>query len=198
MLVPGARMQISFMKDMATFRDPRSKFTFLNYLHAHNRLVMFSNLATFYPLREEFNDYLRWCASHFDEHVRYGEEVVSISPCDNLGMVEKWTVCSRNVQTGKTTKLAARHVVIAVGGSLKIPAQFPRRLYNHKILHSSNYTTHTPHLLPKHSAAYRVAVVGGGQSAVEIFSDLQRRYRNCRTTLFLRQSALRPSDDSPL
>ena len=30
MQIPGAKMQISFIKDMATMRNPRSEFTFLN------------------------------------------------------------------------------------------------------------------------------------------------------------------------
>ncbi|EAQ85528.1 hypothetical protein CHGG_09542 [Chaetomium globosum CBS 148.51] len=37
MLLPGAKMQISFVKDLASLRDPRSNFTFLNYLHKNNR-----------------------------------------------------------------------------------------------------------------------------------------------------------------
>ena len=33
MLLPRSKMQISFIKDLATLRNPRSRFTFLNYLH---------------------------------------------------------------------------------------------------------------------------------------------------------------------
>ena len=47
MLLPGAKMQISFLKDLATLRNPRSQFTFLNYLYTNSRLVQFSNLGTF-------------------------------------------------------------------------------------------------------------------------------------------------------
>jgi L-ornithine N5-oxygenase len=39
--------------------------------------------------------------------------------------------------------------------------------------------------------------VGSGQSAAEIFNDLQSRYPNSRTTLVIKDTALRPSDDSP-
>jgi hypothetical protein len=41
-------------------------------------------------------------------------------------------------------------------------------------------------------------VVGGGQSAAEIFNDLWTRFPDAEVTLLLRDSALRPSDDSPL
>lgn len=50
MQLPGAKMQISFIKDLATQRNPRSRFTFLNYLWTKGRLKQYSNLSTFGPL----------------------------------------------------------------------------------------------------------------------------------------------------
>ena len=58
MLLPDARMQISFLKDLATLRDPQSHFTFLNYLKAKNRLVAFTNLSTFLPLYVHLEHFL--------------------------------------------------------------------------------------------------------------------------------------------
>ncbi len=58
MLLNGAKMQITFVKDLATLRNPRSQFTFLNYLHNKNRLVQFTNLGTFLPQRIEYEDYM--------------------------------------------------------------------------------------------------------------------------------------------
>ena len=60
MQLPGAKMQISFLKDFATFRNPRSRFTFLNYLWAKNRLHDFANLGTSLPSRSEYQDYMAW------------------------------------------------------------------------------------------------------------------------------------------
>ncbi|KAJ5815264.1 FAD-dependent pyridine nucleotide-disulfide oxidoreductase [Penicillium riverlandense] len=196
MLVPGSRMQISFMKDLATLRDPRSSFTFLNYLHHKGRLVHFTNLGTFLPARMEFEDYMRWCAQRFEDVVAYGEEVVEVVPgkTDARGAVESFTVRSRNVGTGEITSRQARKVVIAIGGKAKMPQGFPQ---DPRIMHSSKYCTGLPAVLKSESAAYNIAVVGSGQSAAEIFHDLHRRYPNARTTLVLRDSALRPSDDSP-
>ncbi len=71
MQIPGAKMQISFVKDLATFRNPRSRFTFLNYLWSHGRLVQFTNLGTFLPSRLEYQEYLRWCAEQFKHLVHY-------------------------------------------------------------------------------------------------------------------------------
>ena len=80
MMLDNAHMQVSFLKDLATMRNPSSHFTFINYLHQKNRLQDFINLKTFFPSRYEFNDYLAWAASHFDQCCAYGEEVIEIVP----------------------------------------------------------------------------------------------------------------------
>ncbi|KAJ5730216.1 L-ornithine N(5)-monooxygenase [Penicillium malachiteum] len=195
MLVPGSRMQISFIKDLATLRDPRSSFTFLNYLHNKNRLIHFTNLGTFLPARIEFEDYMRWCANRFENVVSYGEEVVEVVPGKTTdGVVDYFVVRSRNTETGEISSRRARKVVVALGGKAKMPPGFPQ---DPRIMHSSKYCTILPNVLKNPSANYKIAVVGSGQSAAEIFHDLQRRYPNSNTTLILRDTALRPSDDSP-
>ncbi|OJJ50464.1 hypothetical protein ASPZODRAFT_147976 [Penicilliopsis zonata CBS 506.65] len=198
MLVPGSKMQISFIKDLATMRDPRSKFTFLNYLHSKDRLIHFTNLGTFLPARLEFEDYMRWCAGSFGDVVAYGEEVTEVIPgksaVDGESLVDHFTVVSRNVETGEVTSRRARKVVVAVGGLAKMPPGFPT---DPRIIHSSKYCTTLPTVLTDKNKPYHIAVVGSGQSAAEIFSDLQLRYPNAKTTLVMRDTALRPSDDSP-
>ncbi|KAF4223654.1 hypothetical protein CNMCM8980_000459 [Aspergillus fumigatiaffinis] len=197
MLVPGSKMQISFIKDLATLRDPRSCFTFLNYLHQKGRLIHFTNLSTFLPARLEFEDYMRWCAQQFSDVVAYGEEVVEVIPGKSdpsSSVVDFFTVRSRNVETGEISARKARKVVVAIGGTAKMPPGLPQ---DPRIMHSSKYCTTLPALLKDKSKPYNIAVLGSGQSAAEIFHDLQKRYPNSRTTLIMRDSAMRPSDDSP-
>ncbi|KAL8996348.1 MAG: hypothetical protein Q9169_004114 [Polycauliona sp. 2 TL-2023] len=196
MLLPDARMQISFLKDLATLRDPTSKFTFINYLKAKNRLVAFTNLSTFLPLREEYNDYMSWCASHFEDDVQYGYETTSVSAINNdNGPVETWQVTSRNPETNQSTTITARSVVIAIGGKPRIP--IPINGVESQIVHSSSYSTAVPKILGAKHEPHSIAVVGGGQSSAEIFNDLQTRYPNSSVSLFTGASALKPSDDSP-
>ncbi|KKK17851.1 hypothetical protein P175DRAFT_0463389 [Aspergillus ochraceoroseus IBT 24754] len=197
MLVPGAKMQISFIKDLATLRDPRSSFTFLNYLHRKDRLIHFTNLGTFLPARLEFEDYMRWCAQQFSDIVSYGEEVIEVVPGkmdQSNSVVDYFTVRSRNVETGEVTSRNARKVVVAIGGTAKLPAELPQ---DPRIMHSSKYCTTLPALLKDTQEPYNIAVLGSGQSAAEIFQNLQKRYPNSRTTLIMRDTAMRPSDDSP-
>lgn len=196
MLLPGAKMQISFIKDLASLRDPRSNFTFLNYLHKNNRLVDFINLGTFLPARAEYEDYLRWCARHFDEVVRYHTEVLFIAPLQEEGPRKAFTVTSRNVKTGAITTFRSRNVVVAAGGQASIPKALPAR--HPRVIHSSQYAQLVPKILADKGAPHRVAVIGAGQSAAEIFNNVQGLYPNSKTHLIMRSEFLKPSDDSPL
>ncbi|QGA17969.1 hypothetical protein EYB26_005647 [Talaromyces marneffei] len=198
MMVPGSKMQISFIKDLATLRDPRSEFTFLNYLKSQERLVDFTNLGTFLPSRLEFGDYMRWCASRFVDVVIYGQEVVEVTEAASetgpSGKIESFIVKSRDVKSGQMSSRHAKNVIIAVGGKPRIPPGIP---HDRRILHSSSYCTSILDILRDPSRSYHVAVLGSGQSAAEIFHDLYERHPNVKTTLIMRESALRPSDDSP-
>jgi L-ornithine N5-oxygenase len=199
MLLEGAKMQISFIKDMATLRNPRSSFTFINYLHVKDRLVQFTNLNTFLPQRIEFEDYLRWCASWFDDIVQYRQEVVEIRPetmRQGGKTIDSFTVFSRDTTTQQITARRAKHVIIAAGGRANISRPFPTK--HPRLLHSSQYAYRIPDVLKDRQAPYHIAVIGGGQSAAEIFNNLHSKYPNATTRLIIKSAALRPSDDSPL
>ena len=198
MQIPGAKMQISFLKDLATPRNPQSPFTFLNYLYRRNRLNQFINLGTFLPSRLEYEDYLRWCAGHFERQgiVFHGQEVVQVSPDvpSPNGKVSRFCVVSRNPKTQKITKRIARHVVIAVGGKPMLPTELHQD--HPRVIHSSRYMKVGEALTDK-TKPYHIAVVGSGQSAAEIFNDLPTRYPNAKEIMIIKGSSLRPSDDSP-
>jgi L-ornithine N5-oxygenase len=84
MLIEDSLVQISVLKDLATIRDPRSRFTFLNYLKDKGRLFEFLNLRELFPTRIEFNDYLVWVAEQLRHRVHFGQEVVAITPLTPL------------------------------------------------------------------------------------------------------------------
>ncbi|CZS89113.1 related to L-ornithine N5-hydroxylase [Rhynchosporium agropyri] len=198
MQLPGAKMQISFLKDLATPRNPRSKFTFLNYLFDQGRLNQFINLGTFLPSRLEYEDYLRWCAAHFEREgkVAYGMAVESVVVAEKnkLGRVTSWDVIARS-ESGDLVTRRARHVVVAVGGRPVIPQNM--RGIKH-VAHSSQYG-HTVGRIQEREEGrkLRFAVVGGGQSAAEIFNDLWTRFPGASVRLIIKGANLRPSDDSP-
>jgi L-ornithine N5-oxygenase len=190
MLLDHAHMQISFLKDLATLRNPSSPFTFLNYLHEKERLHDFINLKTFYPSRHEFNDYLTWAASHFESICAYGEEVIEVLPQTSGPVISLLRVRSRRPD-GSLHERLTRSLVIGVGGAPNIPPCFHAFAQDGRIFHSSRYLRE----LARQTNPRRVAVIGAGQSAAEIFLDLHNRGLN--VDLVMRARAIKPSDDSP-
>lgn len=192
MLLDQAHMQISFLKDLATLRNPSSRFTFLNYLHEKDRLQDFINLKTFFPSRHEFNDYLAWAAAQFEDRCAYGEDVVEVLPEPRAGEVKLLRVRSRDAG-GAVRERLTRHLVVGVGGAPRIPAEFKAFKDDPRVFHSSHYLD----AIAGHGQARRIAVVGAGQSAAEIFMDLHGRPQRPQVDLVMRARSIKPSDDSP-
>ena len=114
MLLDDATMQISFLKDLVTPRNPASDFSFLSFLHRMGRLHDFINHKTLFPLRAEFHDYLVWCAQRVSDQVRYGQHVVALRPVTRHGKVVYLDVVARDT-AGRETVERARNVVLAPG-----------------------------------------------------------------------------------
>jgi len=195
MLIDGSSMQISFLKDLATLRNPQSRFTFINYLKEQGRLEDFINIQTFFPAREEYNDYLQWAASHFDDKVHYGCEVEDVKPFLKEGRLIGFDVLSRTAD-GELESRRARNLVLGMGGVPQVPKAF-EGITDPRIVHSSRYRGRIETLLANKGRGARIAVVGGGQSAAEIFDDLTRQFPQVNASMILRGTALKPSDDSP-
>jgi L-ornithine N5-oxygenase len=196
MLLEGAQMQISFLKDLATLRDPQSRFTFLNYLKSQGRLHEFVNLREFYPTRIEYNDYFRWAAKQLENRVRYGQEVLSVLPLpgDDGGTVDLLKVSARSTN-GRTEEYLARNLVLATGGQSSIP-EGVELSENGRVFHSQEFLERMGRDYPSTDSPYEFLVVGAGQSAAEIFHYLISSYPNARVTATIRGFAYRPSDDS--
>lgn len=195
---PLCRRQITFIKDLATLRNPRSQFTFLNYLYHKNRLVQFTNLGTFLPQRIEYEDYMKWCAGWFEDVVDYSQSVQSVSSCETdpkTGATTVFKVTSFDAASGREVSLKAKHVVIATGGKPNVPKCLS--LEHPRIIHSSQYATSIANMFPPGQHPRSVAVIGAGQSAAEVFNNIPTRFPGAKARLLIRGAALRPSDDSP-
>ncbi|KJA27342.1 hypothetical protein HYPSUDRAFT_51897 [Hypholoma sublateritium FD-334 SS-4] len=220
MLLPDARMQISFMKDLATLRNPGSPYTFLAYLHSQGRLLPFINRGSTVPTRKEYSDYLSWAAKRVEEegiNVLYGHEVVHI----NEGIEDTIAVHYRSVSTGNEVVVrtlqsssaqsvyVAGNIIISPGGSPRIPAVMSHVTNHPRVIHSSAYCTSITKILESirgisASRPLRVAVVGSGQSAAEVTMDLRSLLNDIPCTagrhqvdMLIRKGSLKPSDDSP-
>ncbi|GAB4007846.1 hypothetical protein GCM10029992_62660 [Glycomyces albus] len=159
MLVDGTTMQVPFMADLVTLADPTSPYSFLNYLKEHERIYPFYIRESFFQLRAEFQDYLRWAASKLD-NLRFEREAVAVEYSGGVYEV-------RSTGPGGERVDRARRLVIGTGTPPWVPPAC-RGLDGGVVCHSSSYMEHRERLRECGS----VTVVGSGQSAAEIYRDL--------------------------
>lgn len=189
-------MQISFLKDFATLRNPASPFTFLQYLKARDRLEQFVNLRDFHPTRVEYHDYMSWVAEAFAEQIRYLTAVTRVTPIpagrNALGL---FRVEARNVASGEHAVYFARNVVCATGGRPRLPPGVDCGFAT--AMHSSDFLPRFPQQFPARDRMYDFAIAGDGQSAGEVAAFILGHYPQARVHMLVSRAALRPADSSP-
>ncbi|WP_412544037.1 lysine N(6)-hydroxylase/L-ornithine N(5)-oxygenase family protein [Longispora sp. K20-0274] len=189
MLLDDATMQVSFLKDLVTLRDPTSQFSFLCYLRDRDRLLDFVNHKSLFPLRVEFHDYLEWAAAKVDDLVLYGHDVVDITPVTDGDTVVHFDVTARGA--GGTSVYRARNLVLATGLQPALPTG----------VSASDRVWHTSELLHRVDALstdspYRFVVVGAGQSAAEVTAFLHERFAHAEVCAVFSRYGYSPADDS--
>ncbi|MFF9427706.1 lysine N(6)-hydroxylase/L-ornithine N(5)-oxygenase family protein [Streptomyces sp. NPDC014746] len=193
MLLPDATMQVSFLKDLATLRDPRSRFGFVPYLHDRGRLVDFINHKVLFPTREEFHDYLQWAANGVDHMVRYGLEVTAVrpaGPAEPAGRVVEVDVAT--LGEGEAVTYRARNLVVGTGLVPRLPEGVTS---SERLWHSSEFL-HRLAALPT-TEPRRFVVAGAGQSAAEIADHLHREFPGAEVVAVHTRYGYSPADDSP-
>ncbi|PWK87919.1 L-ornithine N5-oxygenase [Lentzea atacamensis] len=178
MLLEDATMQVSFLKDLVTLRNPTSGFSFLCYLRDRGRLIDFVNRKNFFPLRKEFHDYFEWAAERVAHHVSYGAEMTRIRT-DGDGF--EITVGEELVRT--------RNVVLATGLEASLPDGIEageRIWHNQDLLHKVGTLED-----PRH-----VVVVGAGQSAAETVAFFHDRFPEAEVHGVFARYGYSPADDS--
>ncbi|MEV8086786.1 lysine N(6)-hydroxylase/L-ornithine N(5)-oxygenase family protein [Streptomyces nigra] len=189
MLIDDATMQVSFLKDLVTLRNPASDYSFLCYLKNRGRLIDFINHKSLFPLRIEFHDYFEWAAARVDDLVSYGHEVVGVMPVLRDGVVEHLDVTVRSAQGLAVHR--ARNLVLGTGLRPLMPDGVER----------SDRLWHTSELLARVASwegppPERVVVVGAGQSAAENVAYLHRRFPDAEICAVFSRYGYSPADDS--
>ncbi len=192
MLIDDATMQVSFLKDLVTMRDPTSAHSFVAYLHERGRLVDFMNHKTLFPLRIEFHDYLEWAARRMSHLVEYGREVVDVEPVDEDGVVAAFDVTIREHGRGAVVR-RARNVVIAAGLELRMPPGIERSA---RVWHNRDFMRRVE-ALSQGPAPSRFVVIGAGQSAAEVTGYLHHEFPDAEVYAVFSRYGYSPADDSP-
>jgi L-ornithine N5-oxygenase len=198
MLIDGSRMQVAFLKDLASAVDPTSPYSFVNYLHEHGRLEHFVNLQTFFPSRQEFHDYLAWAARQLSSYVRYRSTVEAIRPIlASDGRVSRLRVVYHDDAVDQRRSVIARNVVVAAGGRPALPPGISPATLDDALFHSDSFLSRIQRF-ERDGARERheFLVIGAGQSAGEVFQHLAHRFPAARVTLAFRGFALMPANNS--
>lgn len=161
MLIDRTDLQISFIADLVTLANPRSEYTFLNYLHEHERMFPFYFFKEWNVPRKEYNAYCQWVAKKVSS-LAFGKRVVDVR---NEGTFYRCMI--EDVKTKSQTVVTANHVVVGTGSTPMFPPAMEENRA-HQVVHSSEYTFHAEEI----KRGDRLTVVGSGQSAAEIFYDL--------------------------
>jgi L-ornithine N5-monooxygenase len=192
MLIEGMTMQVSFLKDLATMRNPASPYTFLSYLHEKGRLPDFINHKILFPTRVEFHDYLEWVALQLKHLVQYDTEVVEVLPVLSHGVVT-WldVVVQRGADPAQRDIVRTRNIVIAPGLEPVMPPGVDR---SERVWHSSEFLHRIASLdeLPQ-----QFTVIGAGQSAAEITTYLHSHFQCAKVRSIFARYGYSVADDTP-
>ncbi|MFD9704574.1 lysine N(6)-hydroxylase/L-ornithine N(5)-oxygenase family protein [Lentzea sp. NPDC059081] len=178
MLLEDATMQVSFLKDLVTLRNPTSSFSFLCYLRDRGRLIDFVNHKNLFPLRKEFHDYFEWAAERVAHHVSYGSAVGDVRvEGDGFSFV------------AGEGRVQARNLVLATGLEANLPAgiETGERIWHNKDLLHRVESVEDPR---------QVVVVGAGQSAAEAVAFFHDRFPRAEVHGVFARYGYSPADDS--
>jgi L-ornithine N5-oxygenase len=186
LVLPGTDIQHHFLRDYASPRNPRSRFSFTNYLKDTGRFYPFTLMAN-YVTRQEWSEYTLWTVRQLDQNVRYHSEVLDISPCGD-DRVTAAAVQYRDVRTGRIGETLARNVMISTGHVPYMPELFEPHA-GERVFHSSGYLTKVEGF--DRETPLRIAVIGAGQTAGEIFLHLAQSFPNAQLYSLARNSGIR-------
>jgi L-ornithine N5-oxygenase len=190
MLLPWAKSQVSFLKDLVTQRNPRSRFTFLNHVHSRGRLDDFVNMSSFTPYRVEIAEYLRWVADSLTKvRCELNRDCVSIVPRrDADGVLTGWLTTFAD-----GSSVGSRYLVVGVGRDAYVPPVLAG-LPPHRVVHSTRYRPRVGELSKE--VPYRVAVVGSSQSAAEMVRAMRDDLPAAEIAWLIRAISLSPDASS--
>lgn len=163
LMLDNATLQVPFMADLVTMADPKSKYSFLNFLKETDRLYKFYIREDFFILRKEYNVYCQWAADQL-ESCLFGKKVENIifNEADQVFVIDVLDLKNNDV-----IQYTAKKIVLGTGTQPSLPAFMEGKNFPN-VIHTSEYLDHKEQILNADS----VSIIGSGQSAAEIFQDL--------------------------
>lgn len=189
LLLANSDIQNHPLRDLATPRNPRSHYSFTNYLFEKQRLFEHLNMGLYYPYRYEYRDYIRWAADHFDEQVRYSTIVTGVRALTTQAGGARFEVSTSDGQT-----YTCANLVVAGGRTPFVPPVLAA-VEPDKLVHGVRFRTVVDRL--ESGQVQSVAVVGGSQSAIEIMIYLADKFPQLQVHGVSRKFGYCLKDSSP-
>lgn len=171
MLIEGTKMQVPFLADLVTMANPKSHYSFLNYISEHDRMYQFYFLQRLDIPRREYNDYCQWVAGQL-ESCQFGKRVTNVRHIDKEDSYFEVEIL--DLETEESAEYNARHIILGTGTSPTMPGS-TRNLPSEDVFHTSQFLEHQERCRQAES----ITVVGSGQSAAETFRELLKEQREC-------------------
>jgi lysine N6-hydroxylase len=154
LMLPGAKLQTSWMKDLVTPVDPTSRYSFLNFLVAKGRFYSFINADQPAISRHEFAQYLEWVSAQIPA-VQYDRCVREVNHKNG----RFWLRFDDRI-------ISADHLCMGTGTQPYVP-EFATPYLGKQVFHGGAVLNS-----PRDFSGKRVAVIGGGQTGAELFLEL--------------------------
>ena len=182
MLLPGVRLQTSYLKDLVTGVSPTNNFSFLNYLVKKRRFYQFLSAELTAISRKEYADYLTWVSDQLHS-LNFGHGIEAVSFEEDQFILE--------LSNGE--KHAAKNICLGTGKQPYVPDCAKEHL-GQNCFHAIGIALKDLDLNNK-----KVAIIGGGQTGAEILETiLDRRWGEPTDVSWVsRRQNFEPLDESP-
>lgn len=187
LLFRHADINHSPLRDLVTPRNPRSYYSFANYLKQKGRLYSFG-LTGRAVNRIEWSDYVAWAGALLSDNTDFNTPLTALAPSAPLGGV--WTGIRADTATGE--QYEARRLVLSTGARPNVPEIFAPHLGD-RLFHTAHFATQISKI-SNPDAIRRVAVIGSGMSAGEIVLDFRARFPNAAIHSVHRSHGFRLND----
>lgn len=184
MLLPNAKLQNSYLRDLVTGVDPTNRHSFLNYLVDSGRFYRFLHADESAISRQEFNLYLQWVASRMPQ-VHKNCEVAEVDFDES-----QQRFC---VTLSDQRQFLSQHLSVGTGKRARVP-DCAQAALGDNCFHASEIALRAPDFKKK-----RVAIIGGGQTGAEVFLNLLKNTwgKPAAIQWLSRRDNLEPLDETP-